>query len=174
MLLTGETPNRSHSQGAPLKVADFGLAVPIQPGQKLKETCGTPNYMAPERLCRRPYDEKSDIWSIGVLMYILLAGMQAHIVAYLPCAKSVWLPLFSLSMPRHECCARELERERDSVPQVALIVPAAVYVCGRVGACTLTRTNEKGSGTHDVLSGILLQAPSRSTARRMRRSACAR
>lgn len=61
-------------QGAPLKVADFGLAVPIEPGQKLKETCGTPNYMAPERLCRRSYDEKSDIWSIGVLMYILLAG----------------------------------------------------------------------------------------------------
>lgn len=62
-------------QDAPLKVADFGLACPIQPGQKLKETCGTPNYMAPERLCRRPYDEKSDIWSIGVMMYILLAGM---------------------------------------------------------------------------------------------------
>ncbi|KNC80236.1 CAMK protein kinase [Sphaeroforma arctica JP610] len=58
----------------PIKVADFGLAVPFTPGQKLKETCGTPNYMAPERLCRRPYDEKSDIWSIGVIMFILVAG----------------------------------------------------------------------------------------------------
>eukprot|EP00123_Amoebidium_parasiticum_P003466 comp14772_c0_seq1/m.11192 comp14772_c0_seq1/g.11192 ORF comp14772_c0_seq1/g.11192 comp14772_c0_seq1/m.11192 type:complete len:642 (-) comp14772_c0_seq1:453-2378(-) len=60
--------------GAPLKVADFGLATVFKPGQKLRETCGTPNYMAPERLCRKPYDEKSDIWSVGVLMYILVAG----------------------------------------------------------------------------------------------------
>eukprot|EP01134_Creolimax_fragrantissima_P006534 CFRG6534T1 len=58
----------------PIKLADFGLAVPFTHGQKLKETCGTPNYMAPERLCRRPYDEKSDIWSIGVIMFILVAG----------------------------------------------------------------------------------------------------
>eukprot|EP00123_Amoebidium_parasiticum_P016914 comp23637_c0_seq2/m.40315 comp23637_c0_seq2/g.40315 ORF comp23637_c0_seq2/g.40315 comp23637_c0_seq2/m.40315 type:complete len:510 (-) comp23637_c0_seq2:64-1593(-) len=60
--------------GAPLKLADFGLAAECPPGEKLIPTCGTPNYMSPERLCRKPYDTASDIWSVGVIMYILLAG----------------------------------------------------------------------------------------------------
>eukprot|EP00123_Amoebidium_parasiticum_P012765 comp21558_c0_seq1/m.30085 comp21558_c0_seq1/g.30085 ORF comp21558_c0_seq1/g.30085 comp21558_c0_seq1/m.30085 type:complete len:686 (-) comp21558_c0_seq1:189-2246(-) len=58
----------------PLKLADFGLATYVPSGTYLEEPCGTPSYMAPERLCRKPYDTKSDIWSIGVIMYTLIAG----------------------------------------------------------------------------------------------------
>eukprot|EP00124_Ichthyophonus_hoferi_P001799 Ihof_evm12s104 gene=Ihof_evmTU12s104 len=59
---------------APLKLADFGLACVLPEGKKLTPTCGTPNYMSPERLCKKPYDTASDIWSTGVIMYILLTG----------------------------------------------------------------------------------------------------
>jgi serine/threonine protein kinase len=59
----------------PIKLGDFGLAIEITPGQKLTESCGSPNYMAPERLTHCGYDEKSDIWSLGVLLYILINGM---------------------------------------------------------------------------------------------------
>ena len=43
----------------------------------LFESCGSPNYMAPERLTREGYDEKSDIWNLGVLIDILIEGVRA-------------------------------------------------------------------------------------------------
>lgn len=56
-----------------LKIADFGIATEIVPGKKLSQTIGTINYLAPEVILKR-YDEKCDIWSCGVIMYILLSG----------------------------------------------------------------------------------------------------
>ncbi|XP_031716982.1 phosphorylase kinase, gamma 1a (muscle) [Anarrhichthys ocellatus] len=63
-----------------IKLTDFGFAVQIQPGQRLKEVCGTPGYLAPEIIeCSMDgghtgYGTAVDIWSSGVIMYTLLAG----------------------------------------------------------------------------------------------------
>jgi calcium-dependent protein kinase len=56
-----------------IKVIDFGLAAPYHDGQKLKESVGTIYYMAPEVLGKE-YDSKVDIWSCGVIAFILLSG----------------------------------------------------------------------------------------------------
>lgn len=58
---------------ANLKVIDFGTAVFFSEGQLLDEKIGTPYYIAPEVL-RRSYNEKCDVWSAGVNLYIFLAG----------------------------------------------------------------------------------------------------
>ena len=61
------------AEEANLKVIDFGTAQFFTPGIKLTAKFGTPYYIAPEVLkCR--YDEKCDVWSAGVNMYVLLCG----------------------------------------------------------------------------------------------------
>lgn len=53
------------------KVADFGFAckADILGRKKLTDVCGTPIYMAPQLLKNEPYTAKSDIWSLGLMLY---------------------------------------------------------------------------------------------------------
>lgn len=57
-----------------VKVIDFGVATPFTPGTPCKEEVGTPFYLAPEVL-RNNYGPEADIWSAGVVLYILLCGV---------------------------------------------------------------------------------------------------
>ncbi|GAB4858661.1 hypothetical protein Ancab_010133 [Ancistrocladus abbreviatus] len=59
---------------SPIKLADFGLATYIRPGQSLHGTVGSPFYIAPEVLAGG-YTQAADVWSAGVILYILLSGM---------------------------------------------------------------------------------------------------
>jgi len=60
---------------AKLKLIDFGISKRFSPGQEMKTMLGTPNYLAPEVLLSK-YTEKADIWSIGIIAYIMLSGQQ--------------------------------------------------------------------------------------------------
>ena len=53
-----------------LKLTDFGFSASIGAGL-LKTSLGTPGYTAPEVLRNQPYDASVDMWSIGVITYIL-------------------------------------------------------------------------------------------------------
>mmetsp|Transcript_77778 Transcript_77778/g.154271 ORF Transcript_77778/g.154271 Transcript_77778/m.154271 type:complete len:398 (-) Transcript_77778:112-1305(-) len=56
-----------------LKLIDFGLSCQCKPQQMLKEVVGTTSYVAPQVL-QRSYNTKCDLWSCGIIMYILLCG----------------------------------------------------------------------------------------------------
>jgi len=62
------------SDGLAIKLIDFGLSCRREPGVKLTQMCGTLQYIAPEVLQRHGYDEKSDMWSFGGLVYTLMTN----------------------------------------------------------------------------------------------------
>jgi calcium-dependent protein kinase len=57
-----------------IKIIDFGTSLYFKENQKLSEKLGTPYYIAPEVLAKN-YNEKCDIWSCGVITYIVLSGI---------------------------------------------------------------------------------------------------
>lgn len=65
----------SKDDDASIKLADFGFAKKVEiDGEGLVTACGTPGYVAPEILEGHSYGKSVDIWSIGVITYILLCG----------------------------------------------------------------------------------------------------
>lgn len=58
-----------------IKITDFGLAkYRKEKNATMSTACGTPGYVAPEVLKGQPYDHEVDVWSLGVILYILLCG----------------------------------------------------------------------------------------------------
>lgn len=114
-LLTDNTPD------AKLKAADFGLSTFFKEAQRCTDHVGSLYYMAPEVL-RRDYSKEADIWSCGVILYILLsgsipfgAGATSEKEAY-EAIRSELLDLQSdpwdkISEPAKDCIRRMLKRD---------------------------------------------------------------
>ncbi|KAG8654899.1 hypothetical protein MANES_05G191100v8 [Manihot esculenta] len=65
----------TRNEDAPMKIIDFGLSDFIWPDQRLNDIVGSAYYVAPEVL-HRSYSVEADMWSIGVITYILLCGSR--------------------------------------------------------------------------------------------------
>lgn len=58
-----------------IMITDFGLSATRKgPDNCMRTACGTPEYIAPEILARKPYTSQVDLWAVGVITYILLSG----------------------------------------------------------------------------------------------------
>lgn len=64
------------SDGVEFKIADFGLAAEYHSGEALSLRCGSPGYVAPEILEKHTYDSKVDVFSAGIIMYILYLPLR--------------------------------------------------------------------------------------------------
>lgn len=63
----------TQEEDSELKIVDFGLSTFYTAGQEFSSLCGTAFYLAPEVLLKK-YGSQSDVWSVGVIMFILLCG----------------------------------------------------------------------------------------------------
>jgi serine/threonine protein kinase len=62
----------NNSDSADLKIVDFGLSKIIGPNETSLDPFGTLSYVAPEVLLQKPYGKEVDLWSLGVIIYLLL------------------------------------------------------------------------------------------------------
>ncbi|XXG50707.1 hypothetical protein AAC387_Pa02g4656 [Persea americana] len=111
-----------------LKISDFGLSALSQQMKDdglLHTTCGTPNYVAPEVLNDRGYDgATADLWSCGVILFVLLAG-------YLPFDDSNLMNLYKkISAAEFTCpswlsfgARKFLTRILDPTPMTRITIP---------------------------------------------------
>jgi serine/threonine-protein kinase len=67
-----------------VRLTDFGLAGIASTIQGAEIRAGTPAYMAPEQLSGKEVTTKSDIYSLGLVMYEILTGKRAYDAATLP------------------------------------------------------------------------------------------
>nr|XP_024216641.1 probable myosin light chain kinase DDB_G0271550 isoform X4 [Halyomorpha halys] len=68
LILTGPLPS------CEVKLCDFGISRHLSDGADVREILGTPDYVAPEVLNYEPISLATDMWSVGVLLYVLLTG----------------------------------------------------------------------------------------------------
>lgn len=111
-----------------LKVSDFGLSAfspQVREDGLLHTTCGTPNYVAPEVLSDKGYDgTASDIWSCGVILFVLMAGYlpfdEPNLMALY---KKIWKADFTFPSWFSSGAKKFLKRVLDPNPQTRITVP---------------------------------------------------
>jgi calcium/calmodulin-dependent protein kinase I len=64
----------SNDDNVRIRIADFGYARRVHMAESLSNRVGTPSYVAPEILKNLPHDERVDLWSLGVVVFVLLVG----------------------------------------------------------------------------------------------------
>jgi len=70
IVLMSEFPN------CEIKLCDLEVSRVIQDNEEIREIIGTPDYVAPEILAYEPISLSADVWSLGVLAYVLLTGFS--------------------------------------------------------------------------------------------------
>ncbi|KAE9342766.1 hypothetical protein PF008_g10014 [Phytophthora fragariae] len=65
---------------AKLKIADFGFARELGSEMMAESVVGSPLYMAPELLEYKSYDAKADLWSVGIILYEMIANEHPFLV----------------------------------------------------------------------------------------------
>ncbi|XP_011383297.1 MAP kinase-activated protein kinase 2 isoform X1 [Pteropus vampyrus] len=127
LLYTSKRPN------AILKLTDFGFAKETTSHNSLTTPCYTPYYVAPEVLGPEKYDKSCDMWSLGVIMYILLCGYPPfysnHGLAISPGMKSrIRMGQYEFPNPEWSEVSEEGTEPMCACPCVLLCTRAAV--CG--------------------------------------------
>ena len=69
-----QTNTQLQDDDSHIKVADFGFARRVHTPNSLTSRCGSPTFVAPEILKNIPHDQSADLWSVGVIIYLLLVG----------------------------------------------------------------------------------------------------
>ena len=119
------------SETPKIKIGDFGLACQLGEDECIKKMAGTIGFMAPEVVQDQPSDFKSDVWSLGVILYALIGSgvpfsgrdrdttAQNIISQELSFKRSVWQ---SVSEGCKDVLTRMLEKDQDTRPSISEVL----------------------------------------------------
>ena len=112
-----------------IKIMDFGLSKILASTEKMVSCSGTLKYMAPEILSGKPHNKEIDIWSIGVIMYVIINGYMPfggktheEIIESIKCDKlkfykNKWGVLSQSAEDLIKCCLEKSPEKRISIDE---------------------------------------------------------
>jgi serine/threonine-protein kinase HSL1 (negative regulator of Swe1 kinase) len=109
-----------------IKIADFGMAALHQtPGHKLKTSCGSPHYAAPEVIRGSAYHgNQVDIWSMGVILYATLCGRLPFDVGFnAPREEVIRILLRKIKLGRYEIAPEFSQEAKDLIRRMLEVNP---------------------------------------------------
>lgn len=111
-----------------LKIMDFGLSSVEDFSDPIVALFGSIDYVSPEALSRQEVSAASDMWSVGVILYILLSGYVGHFLVIVPLIRIIFVVLSLVvcvfQMPTISCCNQSRKAAKDPAskfPELTLV-----------------------------------------------------
>eukprot|EP00756_Hemistasia_phaeocysticola_P025547 Hpha_TRINITY_DN16011_c5_g10::TRINITY_DN16011_c5_g10_i1::g.119672::m.119672/K08857/NEK1_4_5; NIMA (never in mitosis gene a)-related kinase 1/4/5 len=168
-----KTKNIFLTQLGVVKLGDFGLATCLRHTWQVAQTlCGTPNYFSPELVRGQPYANKSDIWSLGCILYELLARSFAFSANTIPdlmrkiCDENPAPLPHCYSQQIAYLLKKMLAKESGIRPNIDAILRANVLQGALQGIQSLLKRQQLANAPPGVLSPTLQRKGSGKPARR--------
>ncbi|MBN1566873.1 MAG: protein kinase [Acidobacteria bacterium] len=157
-----------------VRITDFGLAIAIEDESQAVEIAGTPAYMAPEQLAGKGSTVRSDIYSLGLVLYEIYTGKKAFTAAtlaelrqqketYAPRAPSELREGVDPVVERliRRCMERDPNARPSSIAQLALALPggdplAAAIAAGETPSPEMVAESGGKEGLHPAIAWSLL------------------
>jgi hypothetical protein len=125
-----------------LRVIDFGIALgPNGAGSGIEGIAGSPSYMSPEQVQSATLSNRSDLYSLGAVMYELLTGLRPFRGANL--AKLMHQIVYATPAPIHTLRGGVPEELEAVVMRALAKDPEKRYASGQEFAAALTRVHQK-------------------------------
>eukprot|EP00903_Cladosiphon_okamuranus_P020574 g18885.t1 len=134
-----------------IRLADFGFASSVREGY-LITACGTPGYVAPEMLKNLPYKTSVDVWSVGVIIYVLLAGYPPF---YDRDQKRMFRAIRGGHFKFHDKYWKEVSAEaKDLITKLLTVDPEARITASEACEHPWLTTAEPQLSTHNLSAGL--------------------
>jgi len=144
----------TREDNAEIRISDFGLAKIMSGDMLVKTACGSPNYVAPEVLMNElhGYNDACDMWSVGVILYVLLCGFCPFFDECTPALfQAITTGNYSFPSPFWD---RISEQAKDLIRHLLIVEPRNRYSPQQALSHPWLTTNQCADAIPDITQNI--------------------